>query len=548
MEGNSSNIIPEEAHGVLDKSLTYSSIYCVGIIHFICLMSGLVLPLYYLKVSPGIWFKNFKIIRCFNTILLIYMLYGLADIYTNGLYDLKLGGVMRYLYIFDNTDLVETIFFIMIIHFDIITMLFILIVMPKCCDRVGDEMTFDINAENEHAFLIVCHNSSDKIDETIIALITLRIPSYNIFIIDNGSDKDERTTTQNICNKHKARYLCLERGNKTIAQYIGINFIINKSEHRIKYVSLMDDDTRIVSGWSFDHIKKHFDHDELVKCVSFIMRPQYRTNFIEYCQDFEYLLASYSKIAQTIFGGTVMFGSGGFSTWDIEFLYHALKEHDTVFNGEDFQLGIITHSLNSKGYKIIICNHIEIGTIAPVHFIHWVDIPVINRLCVEKCKCGEASLYKQRARSWDVAKYDFIYKYFNPIMAPVHCSRHNIWIKFLFLVDIISVLSDWVSLMYVIVFGVFLGEWGRIFRIFVISSLYAVPLIVFINYVIFRQYSIPLLICLTFSICYKLILSTIVKIDTIIYTFYIYTSTPKPKPIKDFTRLDFREIISGEDV
>ena len=97
------------------------------------------------------------------------------------------------------------------------------------------------------------------------------------------------------------------------------------------------------------------------------------------------------------------------------------KEHNTFFDGEDLQMGVILHGFN-QGYSIKCVGNVSVETEVPSHFICWnwrsekartqYPIPVFHDLMrlffVAPLKCGgwgcgynEKSLFRQRVASWD---------------------------------------------------------------------------------------------------------------------------------------------------
>ena len=53
--------------------------------------------------------------------------------------------------------------------------------------------------------------------------------------------------------------------------------------------------------------------------------------------------------------------------WEKEMMLAVLRKHNTLFDGEDLQMGVILHSFNA-GYAIKTVAHVSVETAVPAHF------------------------------------------------------------------------------------------------------------------------------------------------------------------------------------
>ena len=199
-------------------------------------------------------------------------------------------------------------------------------------------------------------------------------------------------------------------------------------------------------------------------------------------------------------------------------------------------LGMIGHSLFDEKYitkneicnvkfKVDTCRHIHIPTIVPYHLWHWDDfMPFCLNNATKKCECGEGSLYKQRARGWDLTRQRFLFNYLNCVKK---CKRW--WVKFLFIVEFLQVISDWVALFYIIIICFIYGRWSDVGRSIFISLCWSIPFVFFIT--IKKVNKCYLFISIFFVPLYKFVLSFFIKIDAMLYTFFIYSNVKNPLPL-----------------
>ncbi|KAJ3254063.1 hypothetical protein HK104_007242, partial [Borealophlyctis nickersoniae] len=194
------------------------------------------------------------------------------------------------------------------------------------------------------------------------ALLRL-IPPRAIFIADNGSSASEVALTHSIAaaltseyRKKNPRYRgaginvgVLKEGSKNLAQFSVLHSLAYLGSE-VEFVSLLDDDTMLPDDWSEDHIISLFDTSPPTQCLAYPLISTQNTSgpFLSQFQNYEYRLAMFLKIAQSRIA-TALFPSGAVSTWRAPMLLEVLSRHDTMFRGDDLQMGLILHTMEGRG-------------------------------------------------------------------------------------------------------------------------------------------------------------------------------------------------------
>ncbi|KAL0242767.1 hypothetical protein GEMRC1_005330 [Eukaryota sp. GEM-RC1] len=186
------------------------------------------------------------------------------------------------------------------------------------------------------------------------------VPSNNVYVCHNTgslspSKTDEIADVINAINHEyelNVNYAYIPVGNKTIAlKWVLRHLVLPRDE--IKYCVIMDDDVLIPANidWKTDLMAA----DDDVAGAAFALRTDReeenkqrkvtkmmdnndgdtRTlsrSLLTWCQDFEYLLASFLKLFQADFG-TCICPSGALSIWKVDVLDHIFEHHDSQFHG-----------------------------------------------------------------------------------------------------------------------------------------------------------------------------------------------------------------------
>ncbi|KAJ3020202.1 hypothetical protein HKX48_001147 [Thoreauomyces humboldtii] len=373
-----------------------------------------------------------------------------------------------------------------------------------------------------HAVVIACHNSSEVLVGTLTRLLALVEPKA-VFLADNGSSKDEVAATKKVAADLTTRYKethpdykgsginvgVLEQGSKTIAQFSVLNSLAYlKSD--IEFVSLLDDDTVFPDDWSEKYVMNMFDDQLDTHCLAYPIGAE-RTpnmNLLEHFQDFEYRISMFTK-------------------------------HDTMFRGDDLQMGLLMHTLYNeinflnpnevhKGNYAIRVAPFIIPTMVPVHWFHWKDLfPKIYWKKLPGCECGEPSLFYQRARSWEVARHRFFGKFMRVV---VHSQGLDHWnttfAKICSLDAVIGIINDFLQIA-MVVLVVVLARSGIMIGILSLVSI-SFQLLAFdiLNLLVIDRSeatAIPCEIRVLYPLCYSAITNIVVKQAALVYNYFHYT-------------------------
>ena len=516
-----------------DTTLTWLTFCSIILINVIFLSTFLVLIWYVIT-------QQYAVLHKYNTIIHLLLILLCVYIITISIYTTSIHQYFETIYtwgIAEPTTTIETVFFLIILNMDCLNLIAgsVIVAMSNYFDKIESQISTS-TTNNECAFIIVCHNSSDRIEKTISAILATSTPDECIYIADNGSSVLEQTATRNICNQMRVHYIGIQTGNKTVAQFTVANLINVKSPY-VKYIACLDDDTLVAADWDIKHVATHFTNTR-VCAVAFPLVAKSQSNFITTAQTIEYLVASINKTAQSRLVSTV-FASGGFSCYRLAHFLELVAHHTTEFHGEDFQLGLIAHSLYNQKYLtrseyhnqhfvITSCTRYVAQTITPSHWIHARDIPIIGRYFQSVCPCCENSLFAQRVFSWDMTRYRFVGKYLKIIT-----SNANLLVKCVMLWELMLITSDFAVIGYVMYFGFYIHHWQSIFQTFIISCVWSTPFFICLNLTLLRKFDIPMFVIMIYSPVYKLVMNTIIKYSAFIACCHDIMSRRKLTPIKN---------------
>ncbi|KAJ3146905.1 hypothetical protein HDU89_005935 [Geranomyces variabilis] len=403
-----------------------------------------------------------------------------------------------------------------------------------------------------HVIIIACHNSSEVLQSTLTHLLKLVQPRA-VFLADNGSSDKEVIATKAVAQEFTEKYRAahpnymgtgvnvgvLKKGSKTIAQFSVLNSLAHvKSD--IEFVSLLDDDTTFPEAWSEQYVLDMFAKDPGCHCFAYPIEAE-RGNggcLLENFQNFEYRISMFIKIAQATIS-SAFFPSGAVSTWRAATLLDILSRHDTMFRGDDLQMGLIMHTLyseikylnpeevHSAGYSIKVAPY-SIPTLVPVHWIHLRDLfPKTQWKRLPSCSCGEPSLFYQRARSWEVARHRFFWKFFNVCVHRQKLTHWSTWFAKLCAIDaVVGILNDFVQIAMVF-YIVFISRGFTTVGLLTLESL-AFQMAAFhaLNAFVLnrsRRTEIPVEVRTLYPIMYMLPINIIVKHAAMIYNYLHYT-------------------------
>ncbi|KAJ3028540.1 hypothetical protein HDV00_010184 [Rhizophlyctis rosea] len=337
-----------------------------------------------------------------------------------------------------------------------------------------------------HACIIASHNSSEVLAITLPSLLRIISPR-SIFIADNGSSQEEIAATRALAERLTAEYNAthpdyarvsgkginvgvLREGSKNLAQFSVLNSLAYLGS-QIEFVTLLDDDTFLPDNWSELHILNLFHKNPTTHCYAYPILASSSTHstLLQHFQNHEYLVSMFMKVAQARLS-TTFFPSGCISTWRAHILLDVLSRHDTMFRGDDLQMGLILHSMYGEGsflnpfevhkgdYRIGVAPWC-VGTVVPTCVLHGRDLfPRMMWKHFTPCSCGEPSLFYQRARSWEVARHRFLPKFWNMAIHRQKLSHWHTWFAKLCALDcVVGIVNDFVIIAIAILSGVLLG-------------------------------------------------------------------------------------------
>ncbi|ORX54680.1 hypothetical protein BCR36DRAFT_347596 [Piromyces finnis] len=400
-----------------------------------------------------------------------------------------------------------------------------------------------------HAFLIVCHNSSDVLPATLENLLKITTP-MSIFIAENGSSPSEKQKMKEIVDRYSHHFRCthpnycglniiyanLNEGSKTLAQFCLINNLF-WSGIDIKYISIIDDDVLIPENWVEEEILSYFKKDQNVKALAYpIIASNRREGIVSAFQNLEYIISMYSKKVHKDIG-TVVFPSGAMSTWSTPFLLECLYRHDTVFRGDDLQLGLRLHTMYGKpqfcdpnelhdgNYKIEIA-HVIIDTLVPRCYFHLKEyLPHFLGENMKDCDCGQYSLSRQRVAYWEPARHRFLFKFLYCLLHKCRWNHRATLTAKLFCFDfIISILNDYAFLVLLVFMFLMHSYLPALMIVCICIAISLISLDIF-NLIIARnnpKIKLPFEVCVVFPIFYQILSTNFCRIATIIYTLSYY--------------------------
>ena len=412
----------------------------------------------------------------------------------------------------------------------------------------------------EHAFVVACHNSSDVLPSTLKSLIE-KVPGSQIYVADNGSTEKEQKMCKQICVEldmdiHYGHITfettingkTINRGNKTMAQYAAICHL----DDEVKYVTCIDDDTRLHETWDVNKAIKYFKDDENVVVLAYPLTADDPQHEIEWFQAMEYLVSGFFKIFHSKVYSTI-FNSGAFGTYRVDIVKEALLYHNTDYHGDDLQICMNIHQLKGKkihdsdnkhkqNYKVATATNMVGTTIVPKC---WLHLSSISRCFSDTCDCGNPDLFAQRSKGWFVSKHRFIPKYIKMIFNIN--GIQGLWVRLVALYELIMILNEYFAIFYVIFFLKNFGWW--LFEGFIITYAFTVMVMIFFDFKVLqknKQY-IPFEFITMQPLIYKIFMITIYRYVGLFYNLFIYSFQHKSgtqinKRLKDEK---FKDTIDG---
>ena len=260
----------------------------------------------------------------------------------------------------------------------------------------------------------------------------------DVFVVHNSSDQELPDSVVMECCEGRAVYVPLAIGSKSCSAYYGS---ILSSWLGFEYCIVMDDDT-VLPRELAPVLSGELTCDAYAIAIAATYNEtgpggqptnlSKTSKMIVGLQDIEYKLSDLSKLTQYNFthSSSVLSPHGAINLWKASLLHHIMAEHNGIFHGEDYQMGLAMRKLFSSKR----CGFISSCIVATVAPTTWKD------------------LYYQRFTSWDLAAQQFLWGgfcaspksgFYGQVLCCLPCTVDNLYLRIVTLEDIWTVLQDY---------------------------------------------------------------------------------------------------------
>ncbi|TNJ27317.1 putative Glycosyltransferase [Giardia muris] len=275
----------------------------------------------------------------------------------------------------------------------------------------------------------------DVLTNTIAGALNVFHPT-DIFILHNSSDQELPDPVVMECCAGRAVYVPLAIGSKSCSAYYGA---ILSNWLGYEFCLIMDDDTILprelaaVLGGELScdayAIAIAAAYNETEGSTETLSKT---SKMIVGLQDIEYKLSDLSKLTQYNYTSTssVLAPHGAINIWKTSLLNRIMAEHNGIFHGEDYQMGLAMRKL-FPNMRLGFISSAIVNTVAPTT---WKD------------------LYTQRATSWDLAAQQFLWGgfcaspksgFYGQVICCLPCSIDNFYLRVITLEDVWTVIQDY---------------------------------------------------------------------------------------------------------
>lgn len=298
--------------------------------------------------------------------------------------------ISRYFYFYNISVGIEITFYIITLLELITLILSITFIQSKNINT--------IDPEKDNVCLVIPFGGT-KIEEKVKTLEKVTndakkiFPLKNIYLIHNGKSKIPDQTIVDKCKSFGVNYFYIPVPSKSYALYYASNYIIKKEFS----VMMIDDDVLlpnnlIIPAFEYDGI--NVDIWAHMICAE---KPDNNSSYFQkmiiYCQDIEYRFAGFMKQFQSAGRtATLLSHHGAISLYKNKVLQDVMSNHDGVFDGEDYLMGIIAYN---RGDRMKIVSSQYVPTKTPDNIIDF---------------------YKQRVYSWDYVNLKFVKHHFRILL------------------------------------------------------------------------------------------------------------------------------------
>eukprot|EP00792_Barthelona_sp_PAP020_P006116 TRINITY_DN2911_c1_g3_i1.p1 TRINITY_DN2911_c1_g3~~TRINITY_DN2911_c1_g3_i1.p1 ORF type:complete len:843 (+),score=206.00 TRINITY_DN2911_c1_g3_i1:50-2578(+) len=329
----------------------------------------------------------------------------------------------------------------------------------------------------------------------------------NIIVVDNAAGKETRfhMPEPELESKIHAihpniQYIWTPVTSKTLAiSYAFFNLLDERPIHP-KYVFILDDDTII--PYNLPEPEKFLDPG-----VSGVLIPiramdrQTKHNWLGRMQDLEYKKSGIHRIFQGKTGFTLA-PHGACSLWRTHALRDVLQRHDSLFQGEDLQMGLIVYE-HMPEYTFSYCNAVFMKTEACDTLKH---------------------LTNQRGKSWAPTPPRMFFRFLRLIACQWQCNR--ILVKLYLIQEVYTIIQDCFRVFFVI-YGIITDAYTFV-KWFLILMMCQFILLIGLNYFkLPKRYRVSTMTIITYPF-YGLILLAF-RFLGFFYNAFIYESNQRVK-------------------
>eukprot|EP00656_Telonema_subtile_P043645 TRINITY_DN4998_c0_g1_i4.p1 TRINITY_DN4998_c0_g1~~TRINITY_DN4998_c0_g1_i4.p1 ORF type:complete len:634 (-),score=177.41 TRINITY_DN4998_c0_g1_i4:66-1967(-) len=310
-------------------------------------------------------------------------------------------------------------------------------------------MLLQEESRDQVALLIAAHkcdSTKEKREglEAALRAALRRFPASSIFVCDNAMTEAPPDATyelvQEVCRQEgvteQINYIYLPVGNKTVAFFWAIDVWMPVLEkHQIcphfKYIMTIDDDVQVPEELRLPlrSFAKESDVQAYAYCINCFKNTSVEAPnapMLVRFQNIEYTVAGFFKQFQAAYG-TALAAHGAISLWRRDILTGKIFwDHDTVFNGEDLQMGLILHSMKA-GYSINVSSREIVMTEPPSDFY---------------------TLWKQRVKSWDVTQHRKTLTFLQIVLFQWCGGIKTLILKPFLLMEVFNITQDWARIFF----------------------------------------------------------------------------------------------------
>jgi hypothetical protein len=288
----------------------------------------------------------------------------------------------------ENQDLPSAeIFFTIVMAFELL--ITIVAIIPR--NKTICKDSFDLNLisiKETNTCLLIPFGGNDLTSklpllQRVLDAAKINFKPENIFLIHNGKTSKPFESIHQFATQNNINYCYVPVPSKSYALYYATNYLIEAYE----YVMLIDADVLIGENLQMSTMENVDIFAYMISAEPPTSNDSYLNKLLIYSQDVEYRFAGFNKYLQSRMSknSTTISHHGAASLYKKNILKIVMAEHDGIFDGEDYTMGIIAYF---KGF---------IMKTIPKNYVIPTETP--NTLY---------GLYQQRVNSWDYVILKFV--------------------------------------------------------------------------------------------------------------------------------------------